>query len=155
MKLVKGNLWDTKDDIILVTTNAFVKKNGELVMGRGAAREANRLYPELSQTLGRFINDYFEPRQYGVLVLFPNQIKNSEGKYLGAFQVKYNWWENARLDLINLSTNMLIGAMKDIFIDKTCSMNFPGIGNGKLTYDEVYPIIKYLPDSVTIYMKED
>ena len=39
-----GNMWDSWDDadLFLITTNAVIKVNGELVMGRGIALEARQ-----------------------------------------------------------------------------------------------------------------
>lgn len=39
-------------DAICITTNGFVKKNGEAVMGRGCARTAAQLMPGLPEALG-------------------------------------------------------------------------------------------------------
>jgi len=43
----KINLWEYPADARVITTNGFVKNNGEAVMGRGCAREAARKYPRL------------------------------------------------------------------------------------------------------------
>jgi hypothetical protein len=40
---------------ICITTNGFVKKNGEAVMGRGCAKQALQRYPSISFTLGNRI----------------------------------------------------------------------------------------------------
>lgn len=138
------NLWNSRDDIILVTTNAFVKRNGELVMGRGAARELKERVPEISKVFGSWINNHCaDTKKYGIMFY----------KSYGAFQVKYNWWESANLSLINYSTNMLIEILNLSTIMKTVSMNFPGVGNGKLAYEDVYPIVNKLPDTVSLYIK--
>ena len=59
---VKGNLWtfeypNTSPDsyVRCITTNGFVKKNGEAVMGRGCAKEACERYPGLAKQLGEKI----------------------------------------------------------------------------------------------------
>ncbi|MEK6860596.1 MAG: hypothetical protein AABY07_01375 [Nanoarchaeota archaeon] len=48
MILVKGNMWDElgKAELILVTANSNIKKNGALVMGAGAAKEARDRFPD-------------------------------------------------------------------------------------------------------------
>lgn len=159
MNVVKGNLWDSKDQVILVTTNAFVKKNGELVMGRGAAKEAKEKYPLLPKILGEQIQLHFsESKKYGVLLVDQYRYLGG-GVYkihdvIGAFQVKYNWWEKADLDLIDYSCKSLVNLLVH-FPYKTVSMNFPGIGNGGLNYEAVYDIVKQLPDTVTLYRKND
>ena len=44
-------------DVLCITTNGFVKRNGEAVMGRGCAKQAAELWPWLPTTLGRAINE--------------------------------------------------------------------------------------------------
>lgn len=39
---VVGNMWAIPADAYCITTNGFVKKNGEAVMGAGCAKEARR-----------------------------------------------------------------------------------------------------------------
>lgn len=153
MKIVKADLWNSEDDIILVTTNSTIKKNGEVVMGGGAALEMKNKFPNFPKILGYEIKkNYVSGGEYGVLVFFPDE-NLSKNKRLGAFQVKYNWWEKASLPLINYSTNLLYKAMTENFKDMTCSLNFPGIGNGKLDFEDVYYVVQRLPDNVTIYKK--
>lgn len=147
MNITKGNLWDSKDQIILVTTNAFVKKDGSLVMGRGAAKEAKEKFPTLPYLLGDQITKHFkETKKYGVLII-PQMV--------GAFQVKYNWWEDGDLELIGYSTQVLNSMMEvSPFKEVSVSMNFPGIGNGRLRFEDVFEVVKKLNDRVTLYMKE-
>lgn len=148
MREIIGDLWDSKDEIILVTTNSFVKKNGELVMGRGAAKEAKELFPDFSLDLGYEITNIYG-KKYGIIIIPYDRYD----RLLGAFQVKYNWWEDADLDLIKFSTEILCKEMNENFNDLKCSLNFPGIGNGRLKYDDVLDIVKVLPDNVSLYRK--
>ena len=162
MKIVKGNLWNSNDNLILVSTNSTLKKNGELVMGRGAAKEARDLKVGLPRMFGYQIQEQCgSGGRYGIILArrFTSSPDNNmeiaeiNGKYYGAFQVKYHWKDKADLELIYFSTQVLDKLMR-VHFNLKCSMNFPGIGNGQLTYDEVYPIIEQLPDNVTVYMKE-
>ncbi len=45
------NLWDADADNVLlcITTNGYVKNNGECVMGRGCALEAKTRWPDLPE----------------------------------------------------------------------------------------------------------
>ena len=54
MQEITGNLFDyiNKVDIICITTNGFVKANGECVMGKGCAKEATRRWPGIAKILG-------------------------------------------------------------------------------------------------------
>ena len=57
MKLQQSNIWQDADvlDYICITTNAKVKKTGELVMGRGVAKEAKEHEPMLPQLFGSML----------------------------------------------------------------------------------------------------
>ena len=160
MKIVEGNLWDFTDDAIFVTTNATIRKDGELVMGRGAAKEMKEQFSIFPKVIGDQISrNNGSGGKYGLYTIHPfvfnDDGSRKYGKILGAFQVKYNWWEKADLDLIEYSTDALLKSFETQLKNLKVSMNFPGIGNGKLAYDEVYPIIEKLPDSVSVYRKED
>ena len=52
---ITGDLWDYlgNADVICITTNGFVKRNGEAVMGRGCAKQAASRYPTITKTLGK------------------------------------------------------------------------------------------------------
>lgn len=130
-------MFNSGADIILVTTNSFVKNNGELVMGAGAAKEAKRLYPELPKQLGVTIPHLGKYH----LRFLPNG--------LGAFQVKYDWQHPASIDLI-AGSSYLLRDFANMFVG-TIALNFPGIGNGKLDRDRVLPVIGILPDNVHVY----
>lgn len=54
MKEATGCLWNElgKADIICITTNGFIKLDGSAVMGRGCAKQAADMWPELPRTLG-------------------------------------------------------------------------------------------------------
>jgi len=53
-KEIKGNILDYigKRSIVCVTTNCFVKKNGENVMGAGNAKDFKNAYPDLPFSIG-------------------------------------------------------------------------------------------------------
>src|SRR5260370_53282 len=149
---VKGDLWSELDkaDLILVTTNGYVKDNGELVMGKGAAKEMATRFPETPKTFGTAIKESvfeFVTNFYGIIILhgyFPR---------LGIFQVKNHWRDPARLNYIEANVKELIDTF-NIFQWERVAMNFPGIGNGRLKREEVLPIISKLPDTVFIYESE-
>lgn len=153
MKLAVGNLFSSHDDYIFVTTNSFVKKNGNLVMGRGAALELARLRPDVPSIFGGAVLHLCgNLGKYGV---FWSLIRyDAVSPFYGAFQVKYNWYENADLELIRFSTEELNRHVQGVLEGSTISVNFPGIGNGNLKYEDVLPIIEILPDNVTFYIKE-
>lgn len=55
MKLKKGNIFNETCDAICITTNGFVKKNGECVMGRGIAKAIKQYLPNIAKDLGTLI----------------------------------------------------------------------------------------------------
>jgi len=158
MKLVKGNLWDSKDGIILVTCNSYIRKDGALVMGRGAALEMKNRYPQIDYRFGKMIKYYSKHLgYYGILILDPNATAAeyiSTSPKMGVFQVKYHFKDLADLTLIRQSTYELMSTLELTHFPRTVSMNFPGIGYGGLKREDVIPIISMLPDEVTIYEKE-
>lgn len=62
MKEVRGNMLEMDCDALVITTNGFVKANGEAVMGRGIAKQIADLMPEIPKKLG------------GMLHLFGNNV---------------------------------------------------------------------------------
>ena len=55
MKLAKGNLFQLPCDALCITTNGFVKANGECVMGKGCAKQLVTYYPQAPRLLGQAI----------------------------------------------------------------------------------------------------
>jgi hypothetical protein len=156
MNIKYGNLWDSTDPVILVTTNSYVNVKGELVMGRGAALELKEKFSFLARYFGDRIKEFdqeYESDTYGVFLYEHNKLVwNNIPRTFGIFQVKYHFRNPADLELIKHSTKLAI----DLFPDNIkVSMNFPGIGYGQLDYFSVYDIIKILPENFTLYMKKD
>lgn len=144
MKIKVGNLWDSKDDHIFITGNSFIKNNGELAMGRGSALELKTKDPSIALEFGSIIS-----KTCGHLGIYKIIIID---KY-GIFQVKQHFKDEADLDLIDMSCISLNRILVDLN-NPTVSMNFPGIGYGRLSVDSVFPIVQQLDDRVTIYIKD-
>ena len=108
-----GDMWTTftETDLFLITTNATIKRNGALVMGRGIARQARDRFPGLDVALGKQIKN--------VCGNPSTQLRSGQGQYgllvsprwprakLGAFQVKRHYSQLASLELIRRSTTAL------------------------------------------------
>ncbi len=151
MRLQFGNMWEWYNgyDLVLVTTNSYVKQNGDLVMGRGAALEAVSHLSNLAKGLGKIIlSRKGHLGTYG-LIVFPDWPRTK----IGAFQVKRSFSKKAELDLIALSTDML-NAFTQQYSSAVIALNFPGIGNGGLEREDVLPIIETLSDNVHVYQYE-
>lgn len=133
----------------LFTANSFIRKDGCLVMGRGAASDVLNNYPEISRTLGHVIKDACgHLGVYGLILVSKHNI--------GAFQVKKRFDNGATISLIKRSGKMLKKVAED-YPDLTFHMNFPGIGNGGLPYMQVFRTLEmlYLPNNVILYKDED
>ena len=146
---VKGNLWDYESDAVVITTNGYVKGNGEAVMGAGCAAEAKNKFPSLPSHLGRHLRE-----QGNTLCIFWGMIRGYNGEDgteweqdLITFPVKHNWWEKADLDLIEKSSFKLRDWANECPHWKKILMPRPGCGNGGLDWGNVKPILeKYLDD---------
>jgi len=153
MKEAKGNIWYMRGDAICITTNGFIKKNGELVMGRGIAKEAKDQFPSIAKTLGHKVS------QHGnhVHILF-----EAIGHYNGhdgtewyqdivSFPVKHNWWEVADMELIRRSSRELMKWADELPHWENVLLPRPGCGNGKLNWIDVKREIEnILDDRVTV-----
>ena len=155
MKLRKGNMFESRADVIVFTGNSTVRRDGCLVMGRGAALETQKRFYDSNREFGRLItvhNLHNHPNKqgpYGVLV-HSTQIDPS----LAIFQVKYRYSDNALVELIEFSTRNLSTWAKTNWKSKQIALNFPGIGWGGLRRDGVLPIIQSLPDNVEVWEYE-
>lgn len=140
---VKGNLWTyvttdgQRPDVIVITTNGTVKKNGECVMGRGCAFEAKGLYPGLAADLGSAIK--LSGNHVFVLGVTP---------MLMSFPVKHQWFEKADIELIQRSAKELVEVFGNRGMEaiKTVVMPRPGCGNGRLSWPEVKKILEPILD---------
>ena len=129
-------------DVYLFTGNPIVKKNGAIVMGRGAAMQIRDYYPGIDKVFGAAVSK--NPYAHILSVTITPQ------QYLGWFKVKDHWAEDAKLDLIDLSTRQLRDIARK-HSDTTYHMNYPGIGNGHLLPIYVEEILHMLPKNVRIY----
>lgn len=147
MKIVYENLW--KDPrvndgrgLIAVTTNNIIKHDGALVMGGGAAKQAGDHIPGIQYEAGRMIGSL----DYGFMVV---REPTDATVGFGVFQTKRDCREPSVLSLIERSVDDLWAfALFNPTIE--IRLNFPGIGLGGLTADDVTPLLERLPDNVTI-----
>lgn len=139
----------TNYDYVLVTTNSFIKKDGDLVMGRGAAKEAAGKFPGLARAAGNYVRDVCG--HLGTYHCEP-QIMYAHDTYttLGIFQVKKHFKDDADLGLIKESADSLNKLFRDSPHLKV-ALNFPGIGNGNLKREEVIWTLEELPDNIDIW----
>jgi hypothetical protein len=148
-KFERGNMWNAFEDTdaFCITTNSYIRKDGEVVMGRGIAKQTKKLFGDLPLALGNKIKERCgHLGTYGVL---PTN-RNENDKFV-AFQVKTHFKNDATIALIENSAKLL-GRMAFKYDDKRFDLNFPGIGNGGLDQSEVKPVITdFLPDNVHVW----
>lgn len=146
----RGNMWSMLEhaDLFLITTNSYVRRDGELVMGRGIAREAKTRFPHIPQLAGEWIlqNDLHNGF-YGILTdIFDNN--------MGLFQVKLHYSADADINVIDTSCEMLSFWITENQLTNV-HMNYPGIGAGRLDKSRVEPILnqhlKNLPLTIWEY----
>jgi hypothetical protein len=153
-------MFESRAELVLVTTNAMVRANGSLVMGRGAAKELVDRFPRIDRDFGSILRmSSLVGKTYGVMILGKNfPLKDLDSIFhckFGVFQVKYHWKDKASLNLIHNSVERLCELIDGNSAQSyRISLNFPGIGNGRLTREQVMPYIEKLPDNVTVWEKE-
>lgn len=153
MIVVNGLLDYTKrwelPTVYLFTGNPVIRNDGGLVMGRGAARMIRDHYSGIDRKLGQRVRAR-KKDQHLVFIQVDEHPIYPESQYLGWFQVKDHWAEPAKIELIRAAANEL-ATIANAHTDHLFHMNFPGVGNGKLTEDEVRGAIEFLPNNVLIY----
>ena len=163
MKQITGDLFNMQGfDIKVITTNGFVKNNGEAVMGRGCAKPASKMWSELPAYLGKQI------REHGNHVHHIASIKTSKAHFeldkansyeLYSFPVKPTWerqngklipgWAcKAQLELIARSAHELVKIVGNLSLkEPAVLLPRPGCGNGERTWKEVEPILNEILDN--------
>ncbi len=151
MKLVTADMFGVIDSVdnFVITTNSTIKDNGALVMGAGIAREVRDNFPGIDLAWGEVIErvGLLLPKglAYGIVV--------SKRIDIATFQVKYHYRDKADLELIAMSAVQLTKWAK-LVPDETFALNYPGVGLGGLSKTEVWPLIKNLPDNVTVFQND-
>src|SRR5690606_30275666 len=134
-----GNMWvyldEYKDqiDAICCTTNKVVKKNGELVMGAGIAKD--------------FANEYsWLPKYFGQRLLNGNHVNGfmtvllKSKLHLIALPTKEHWQDDSSISLITDSINTL-KLVTTVMGWKRVILPRPGCKNGGLSWnDEIKPL---------------
>jgi len=135
-KEITGDIWNYigKANAICICTNRKVV-NGKNIMGKGIAKEAKELYPEL-------------PEAIAISLRFGDGasiVHKDAGTYLVSFPTKNSPYNKSDLELIrescfSLQTQMEALKWKRVIIPR------PGCGCGGLSWErEVKPFLKKLP----------
>lgn len=132
------------DVIYVVTTNGYVKNNGEAVMGRGTAKDAATLHPKLPAMLG------------DLLLAYGNRPFLLTGNIV-TLPVKHRWDEKADLELIEDSLIVLADLRLiydwDTAHGRRIYLPRPGCGNGQLDWSLVVSMVEATMnfDNVTVW----
>ena len=150
LKEISGNMFSSSllkfADVICITTNGFVKKNGRAVMGAGNAKQARDMFKDIDLDFGKALKENGNIVQ---IIRYENLVDKELP--IVSFPVKHNWWEMADLELIRNSLKQLLIMM--IYNDwKKVILPRLGCSNGKLNWlSEVRPLLEeYLDERVYV-----
>lgn len=117
-------------------------------MGAGIAGQAQVRFPEMPAMLGLHLQD--SGNHVGLL-----RPPTKTEPYYVAFPVKRFWYDEASLELIERSAHELM-EYTDLWHWNTVLLPRPGCGNGRLTWDEVRPVIEpILDDRIVVVHSEN
>ena len=161
MREAKGNMLDMDCDALVITTNGFVKSNGECVMGRGIAKQISRALPWIAGELGNKLNTlgnvpHFLGQHNNVdLVSFPvkpRSVKfdgsNAVGHAMSQFRVGESvpgFYAKADPQLIVESARKLV-QLTDQMNWKTVLVPRFGCGAGELSWADIRPLVEPILD---------
>lgn len=168
MRTFFGDIWEHRsflltkyiNPVIVVPTNLGWNKQRENILGAGLAKQVKDKFPDIAKQYGTFCIDYYiysDRRLYSIdyieredykFLMFPTKKLIVERPHL-------SWRQDSDLETIEKSCKDL---MTKIAIDKvngekeqTYLMPLVGCGNGKLSKDDVIPILeKYFKDDYNI-----
>lgn len=162
MKEIRGDLFTQEADAICITTNGFVKTNGECVMGRGCAKQLAQTYPKVARILGGLIKEngnitqIMNPKHQGTKVIaFP--VKPVSEKFTGANVVahmssKYRlgdvvagWACKASMSIIERSARQLV-QLADEHKWQKIVLPRAGCGAGELDWQDVRQVLSSILD---------
>lgn len=162
MKEMICNMLNTECDALVVTTNGFVKNNGECVMGRGIALQVAKALPEIPKLLGKLIKQsgnkvYLLAKEADIpaIISFPvkpetfvfngnnavSHCKATIGQTVAGFLAKANVY------IIEQSLQQLVDLANENPQWKTILIPRVGCGAGELDYASIKPLMEnYLDD---------
>lgn len=157
MDILHRDIWSLigEADIICITTNGFVKKDGRAVMGRGCAKEAKDRYPDIDLLLGECLkngNHVYELRRDGntSIYSFPvkpvsgifdkNNVVNHMASKFSPGQTVPGWAMKADIDVIRQSAVELRD--RALMLNaKLVAIPKPGCGAGELRWEDVERVL--------------
>lgn len=138
MRELKVNLWTAPADALCITINGVVKRDGNLVMGAGVAKEAALRWPNLPKILGEAVSTY------GLKTVLMQM--ESPSAHLFAIPTKYHYKDKSDIHLIEKSLEQLV-QYTDMLNYASVALPRPGCGKGGLDWQtEVKPLCEKLLD---------
>lgn len=148
MREQRKNLWDMRVDAVCITTNGYVNKQGDAVMGAGCALEARSKFPGIAHELGSLITDVgnhvhrLQTPRHG---WYDGESGEEFTTEVLSFPVKHHWKERADMKLIERSAQELV-ALTDEWSFSSVAVPRPGCGNGHRNWEDVKPVIEPILD---------
>lgn len=158
----KGNMLHMDCDALVITTNGFVKSNGECVMGKGIAKQVSTALPWIARKLGNAINTKGNvPHLLGqhsdvFLVSYPvkpksvvfngnNVVEHAQAQFKLGDRVP-GFYAKADPALIVESAKALT-KLTDLMGWKKVLVPRFGCGAGELSWDDICPLVSPLLDN--------
>lgn len=133
MRESQDDIWSYLEKaVITITTNGSVTRDGRAIMGRGVARQATVLFPDV-------------PRQLGVLLQEQGNHVHELNHGLVSFPVEETPWSLPDIRLIRQSAAEL-RALVDLRGWPLVVVPRPGCGGGGMDWQEVRPVLEELFD---------
>lgn len=167
MNHIKANIVDLWKDgkIVCVTTNGYIKKNGEGVMGRGNALAMAKLIPDLPKALGKSlkIDGLHTTMIWDRIISFPVKYHSASNLYRNAAlsRVQYMYRDPDKMipgyhlkadpELIYRSMLELNQIILEHLEWDNVYLPFPGISNGELSINDIQDSID-IADSRIIFV---
>jgi hypothetical protein len=134
--------------MIVVSGHASVQEDGRLFLGYEPAREATRRIPGIEQQCAQEVLANAVNGIYGFLPIRPSRPEQRIIGF-GLFQTRINWEGSPDPELIKYSMECL-RHYTETHSNLKIRMNFPEIGHGGLSVDDVAPLLLPLPPTVTV-----
>lgn len=161
MKEAFGNMLHMDADALVITTNGFVKSNGQAVMGRGIAQQVAKHLPGFPKALGNLLrfrgNSVHFVMRHSDMALVTMPVKPASVIFDGTNVVAHathhfnigdtapGFWAKAQLDIIERSAHQLVD-LANANHWNTVILPRPGCGAGELNWTDVKPILDAILD---------
>lgn len=170
MKEAKGNMLLVACDAICVTTNGYVNRSGNAVMGRGIAQSVAQQLNHVPRKLGQMITQYgnvcqiidpqtesnpallsFPVKPITVQYEYPSRIVIHKRGHFKIGETVPGCFAVADLEIIEQSA-VRLAALTDQHGWENVILPRAGCGAGELLWKDVKPLLsKYLDDRFTAY----